>query len=317
MMRDFKSLLRLGLVCFFLCLLNFFLINDAFSQRTFVLAIFKLKSQVFHFATCKTNTGYLIRTRCAFTITTRQVRLSDDKVLIAYKEGNSSTDDFLMAMVATYSGGTLSYGTPMAVTGDLSNSVADIAAFSSSKAIVVWENNDDEDDLQYRILDIDGSDIIVRDPGSLGPGDELASTASLKVATLTDESVVVVYENKAGSQLTMVAGTLDGTTVNWGSTVSNGENTFYTDIVRVSDTKFAVGYEFDTGTDQGKVIAGTVTGNSISLGTAQAFETTSAVATIAMATLSETEVVVAYEDDGGGDKGKIFYAFIMTSFFLM
>lgn len=65
-------------------------------------------------------------------------RLSDDKVIIVYKDGSSSSTSNMYAIVGTVSGSNISYGTPVFV-NDSTRTFITVVAFSSTKAVVLYE----------------------------------------------------------------------------------------------------------------------------------------------------------------------------------
>ena len=250
------------------------------------------------------------------TNSVRSARLSDDKAIIVYKNGISSSTSGIgiKAVVATVDSATksTSYGSDVFIEDQILAFV-DIVALSSTKAVVLYERNLATDLVYYRVLDIDGSTITVGSAGLVGSGTERAWLASLRGAALTEEQIVVCREKDNGSMdsLIVVAGTVSGTTISWGSEVRIAQNVSYTGICRMNDTKFAMVYEYNDGTSgaDGVAVIGTVSGNTISLGSPSTFHSSSEVATVDVTALSETELVIAYEDDGAGtDPTKVFYA---------
>lgn len=252
------------------------------------------------------------------SVAVRSTRLSDDRVLIFYKNSTASTGSTMKAVVGTISGSNISYGTTVEVATD-AYSFQEAVALSPAKVAVFYEVNVATDINRYQILYISGDVITVNSAATLGDGDQISWRASLRAAALNEDLVVVTYERDgATDDLVVVAGTVSGSNVTWGTTVSIENNVSYTDITRLSSSKFALIYEANDGTPtgDGKIIAGTVSGNTITKGTAQTFESASVVGRLGITALSETEVVVAYEDDGSAaDEGRIFYATISGTTF--
>lgn len=245
-------------------------------------------------------------------------RLSDGTFITAYKTSSATGSDIL-AVVGTYSGGTISgYGTIATV--ETSATATDnrlaIVGLSATKAVLFYSENA-VTTLKYRVLDIDISTgaITVNAEADLGDGEDLEWLQSLNATALTSDQVVVTYERNA-ADLVAVAGTVSGSTITWGTTVvvDAGENS-YTDITRVSSNTFAIVYEDDDAVpDAGNIVAGTVSGNAITLGTPQVFEGTDQVDVVAITALSDTEVVVAFENVTNSN-AEIFYATLAGTVF--
>jgi hypothetical protein len=252
------------------------------------------------------------------TISVRSVRLSDNRVLIVYKDNVSSTGSTVKAVVGTISGSNISFGTTKDVGSD-SYSFIEVVAFSSTKAAVFYEVNAATDEMKYNVLDISGDEITVGGQGTLGDGDQKGWQASLRAVAMDNETVVVIYEKDTGTDiLAVVAGTVSGTTISWGTTVFGETNTHYMDIARLTNSKFAIAYQHDGDNDKGKLIAGTLSGTSIALGTAQTFESSTAVGRLGITSVGEDGVIVAYENDGSTspvDPGKVFYASVSGTTF--
>ncbi|MCE7996956.1 MAG: choice-of-anchor D domain-containing protein [Roseivirga sp.] len=246
----------------------------------------------------------------ALTTQVRSTRLSDDKVLIIYSTTTSSTTNKIMAIVGTVSGSTMTYGTAVEVT-DFVFTGTDVIALSSTKAAVFFENNLDTDINRYVILDIDGDAITANAEGVLGDGHQVSFRNSMKATALNSNQVVVAYERDSGADsLYVVAGTVSGSTITWGSSKRVALNTSYVDITRLSNSKFALVYEGNDGTAngaEGLAVIGELSGNEITLGSSVSFASTIQVDVTLVTALSETEIVVAYELNTTKDFGEIRY----------
>jgi hypothetical protein len=131
-----------------------------------------------------------------------------------------------------------------------------------------------------------------------GDGYDLASIGSSKV--------VIAYKDVGNSgHGTAIVGTVSGTSISFGSeAVYEAATTGNTDtgIASIGSDKVVISYQDEGNSDNGTAIVGTVSGTSISFGTAVVFE---AAATKKTNTTSvgNNKVVVVYQDDGNSDKG--------------
>ncbi|OEK07187.1 choice-of-anchor D domain-containing protein [Roseivirga misakiensis] len=250
-----------------------------------------------------------------FSSQVRSTRLSDDKVLIIYSTTVSSATSKIMAVVGTISGSDISYGASVEVTSMIYTRT-DVAAFSSSKAIVIFESRLSTDQNRYVLLDINGDAITAGSEQTLGDGDQV-SFRMMRATTLTNDKVVVAYEKDTGSgndkELSIVAGTLNGTTINWGATVRAAFSVSYFDMTRLSDTKFALVYEGNEGTvnlNEGLIRIGELSGTTINLGTEVSFASDEVVDVVQVTALSETEIIVAWEYNVTNDYAGVTYGTI-------
>ena len=248
--------------------------------------------------------------------TINSTRLDDDKVLIVYRDQASpSVSANLIVVVATVSGSTISLGTPATVaTFEGIINFPRVVALSPFKAVVVWEKNptSGNDELRYNVLDINETSITVGTEGQFSNAAiERSFQASISMIALNSNQIAASLEITP-NQFAMVAGTVSGSTITWGTTNTSltSNNITNTSLTRLSDIKFAVAYEDNGSAADGMIVAGSIDGsNTITFGTPELFEfTASAVGYVRVIALSETEVAIAYEDDGGTDQGRLLYA---------
>ena len=178
----------------------------------------------------------------------------NNKVVIGYRDyGNSS---YGTAVVGTVSGTSITYGTPVVFETGTTNYVK--AAYDSNAGKVVF-----------------------------------------------------VYQDQSNSAYaTAVVGTVSGTSISFGTPVvfESSSTEFFGITFDSSNNKIVVAMRDNSGPpgdeQRGRAIVGTVSGTSISFGTAVTFLADSANAiSIAYDTTAE-KVVIAYQDSGDGNKGK-------------
>lgn len=252
----------------------------------------------------------------ALTTQARSVRLGDDRVLITWLDGTGSTSNNLLAVVGTVSGTDITYGDIVTINSNVFISSMGLVAFSSTKAAIVYETNRDTDISVYNVLDIAGSTITVNTAGTFADGDQFGFNKSITALALNNQELVVTYEKDQTSDVfKIVAGTVSGSTITWGSTLSvTNDDISHVDLARLSDSRFALVYEDNQTSaangDEGMVVIGSVLSNAINLGTPESFASTQDVITTRVAALSPTEIVIAYEYDADDDFGELRYATI-------
>jgi gliding motility-associated-like protein len=282
---------------------------------TFIIFAIAWLSVSYSFAQ-RTATSGQLQGLSSIAGTINSTRLADDKVLIIYRDETSTTTaSNLKAVIGTVSGSNISLGTVANVatfTGIMDQ--PQVVALSPSKAVVIWERNPSSgnDELRYNVLDISGTSITVGTEGQFSNASvERSWLQSISLIALNSTQVVVSWETTP-NQMALVAGTVSGTSITWGTTNTSltSNNISYTSLVRMNNSKFAVAYEDNGAGADGMIAAGTVDGsNAITFGTSELFEfTASDVGFLRISALSETELAVAYEDDGGTDQGKLVYA---------
>jgi|GEM_PF-3318905 len=244
-------------------------------------------------------------------------RLDDNNVLIIYRNGTSSSSDYLKAVIGTVSGTAISYGS----TVEIENSVytnTSVVALSSTKAVVFYHHDEATDRVRYNVLDISGDNITVHSSGIVGTGFLRSGTKTLSAIALNENQLVIAFQAEEGANdnLYVHAGTVNAQDITWGTEEAVSTNITFTDITRLSDSQFALVYSQIDG--DGKIVSGTVSGNSISLGSSQTFENSTDVKSIALEALSSSQLVIAYEDEGSNnpdDFGYIMYATISGTTF--
>ena len=122
-----------------------------------------------------------------------------------------------------------------------------------------------------------------------------------------NDKVVVVYRDAGNSDYgTAVVGTVSGASISFGTPVVF--ESAYTDQIAAvfdsSNNKVVVGYRDMGNSNQGTGIVGTVSGTSISFGSATVFENGNTTYTNAAFDTSANKIVFVYRDGGGSNYGK-------------
>jgi hypothetical protein len=130
----------------------------------------------------------------------------------------------------------------------------------------------------------------------------------LEVASTFDSNsnkVVIAYRDDTNNYGTAVVATVNGSSLSYGTpVVFNAALT--TSISATFDTnsnKVVIGYTDDGNSGYGTAIVGTVSGTSISFGTATVYESADTVYTAATFDSANNKVVIAYRDNGNNNRG--------------
>lgn len=194
--------------------------------------------------------------------------LSSTVAVYAYigYDNNSGLAD-LYAVVATRSGSTISFGTPVVVRSGLSPQGVSICKLSSTTAFIAYETAANNY-LAGRVLTVSGTSV------SAGAESTISSVSQYpSVTRLTDTTALCAYV-QAG--LKIVVATASGTTFSWGSpaTVSGvGVNTVIS-ASALSSTAGIVLFDNASASNAPTVVACSVAGGSVTPGTPVQIEAT-------------------------------------------
>ena len=225
---------------------------------------------------------------------------TNNKVVIAYRDNSDSGQG--KAVVGTVSGNSISFGTPVvfnASTYDTS------AAYDSTNNKVV---------------------IAYRDAGNSGYGTAIVGTVSGTSISFgsevvfqstntnyhsaaydsTNNKVVIAYTNQTTGYGTAIVGTVSGTSISFGTAVVF-ESAYADDFESVYDStnnKIVISYKDGGNSNYGTGIVGTVSGTSISFGTAVVFDNADSIQFASVFDSSSNKVVTAYRN-GINDYGRV------------
>jgi hypothetical protein len=146
---------------------------------------------------------------------------------------------------------------------------------------------------------------------SLGSETEYTSDASNFNRVAFDSNsnrIVIAHKNGSNSNGTATVGSVSGTSITFGTTVtfdSSGEAEFYGIDFDSNLNKIVIAYRDTTDSNKGKAIVGTVdsSDNSISFGSEAEFTTNNAVVTDVCFDSSNNKMVIVYTDNGNSAYG--------------
>jgi hypothetical protein len=224
---------------------------------------------------------------------------TNDRVVIAYRDVTSS--NFGTAIVGTVSGTSISFGTKVAY--QFSNVTSHSATFDSTNGKVVIAYVGSSNLGNARVGTVSGTSI------SFGSATVFENaTTSFISATYdsTNNKVVIAYRDGGNSSFgTAVVGTVSGTSISFGTPVVF-ESASTDNISATYDStndKVVIAYRDVGNSGFGTAIVGTVSGTSISFGTAVVFESASTDNISAIYDSTNNKVVIAYRDVGNSNFG--------------
>ena len=224
------------------------------------------------------------------------------KVVIAYKDADDSEKG--KAVVGTISGTSISFGSVVQY-GSGAVSFSAIAYDSNAnKHVIVYRDDNNSNHGTAVVGTVSGTSISFGTPAVF----ESAATEELSIAYDSNaQKVVVAYKDDANSDYgTAIVGTVSGTSITFGTAVVfESASTSYTSIAyHAGAQKVVIAYSDVGNSRYGTAIVGTVSGTSISFGSASVFEDSSTYDTHATYDSNTQQVVIAYWDNGDSEKGK-------------
>ena len=231
---------------------------------------------------------------------TQTASIGSGKIVVSYEDiGNASRGT---AIVGTISGTTVSFGTPTVFE---TNNVADMAiAYDSgnSRVVCIYRDTGNSNYGTAIVGTVTGTNITF---GSSA----VFESSEMRYAAATYDSnagkIVIIYADGGNSYHgTAVVGTVSGTSISFGTpVVFYAGNTSDLAITFDSSNNKVVLFYSNSSDNKGYGIVGTVSGTSISFGSATAFEQGDANYYAATFDSSNNKVVVAYQDGGNSDYG--------------
>lgn len=227
------------------------------------------------------------------------------KMVIAYSDNNNLAKDG-KAIVGTVSGTTMTFGTAVQFESDRTDTPRAVYDENAQKAVILYENNQAA-----------GSAIVGTVSGtsiSFGSPTNFNASVTTVISGCFDpdtNQIIVTYSDSGNSDRgTCCVGSVSGTSITFGSEV-----VFETGDINRSSTgtvydtvnnKVVISFSDNNDTQNAKAIVGTVSGTSISFGTAVTWETGATQYNNATYHTAAGKVIVHCEDEN--DSGKIQFA---------
>jgi len=223
------------------------------------------------------------------------------KVVIAYRDfANSSKGT---AVVGTVSGTSISFGSPVIFENASTSYISAIYDASAQKVVIAYRDNGNSYYGTAIVGTVSGTSI------SFGSAVVFESANSEYISGVYDsnaQKVVISYQDGGNSNYgTAIVGTVSGTSISFGSAVvfESGMSSFISATYDANVQKVVIAYRDSDNSNYGTVIVGTVSGTSISFGSASIFESANSDYISAIYDANVQKVVIAYRDRGNSDYG--------------
>ena len=223
------------------------------------------------------------------------------KVVIAYTDSGNS--GYGTAVVGTVSGTSISFGTPVIFESANTDNLAATFDSNVSKIVISYRDRGNSNYGTAIVGTVSGTSI------SFGSATVFESANTVYTAATFDSTAnktVIAYRDVGNSNYcTAVVGTISGTGISFGTPVvfesastSSISATFDSNV-----SKIVIAYQDAGNSDYGTAIVGTVSGTSISFGSATVFESAAVGDIFTAFDTAANKVVIAYQDQGNSYYG--------------
>jgi hypothetical protein len=226
---------------------------------------------------------------------------TNNRVVIAYRDNANS--NFGTAIVGTVSGTSISFGTPVVFESATSENFSATYDSTNNKVVISYKDEGNSNYGTAIVGTVSGTSI------SFGTAVvfESASTGGTSATyDSTNNRVVIAYQDVADSTYgTAIVGTVSGTSISFGTAVVfNSATTFSPSPVYDStNDRVVITYRDGGNSGFGTAIVGTVSGTSISFGSAVVFASASTFFPLAVYDSTNNKIVIAYRDTGNSEYG--------------
>ena len=223
-----------------------------------------------------------------------------DKVVIAYRDEQNS--DYVAAIVGTVSGSSISFGTEVVVASVAITKTSTVYDANAQK-IVIFYDDTSNGNLQAKVGTVSGTSISFGSQVTVSSGNTIEMDATYDANA---QKVVVFYaDNGNSNRPTANVGTVSGTSISFGSdsVVKTDAADFVSITYDSNANKVVVCWQDNGNSNRGTAAVGTVSGTSISFGSATVFETGSTESIGSGFDGSANKVVIGYQKGGSDNDG--------------
>jgi len=227
-----------------------------------------------------------------------------NKIVIAYND--TGNGQYGTAVVGTVSGNSISFGAPVVYNTDLTYWNTTVYDPDTQKIVIVY-NSGTSSLGKASVFSQTGYGAVPQ----LGSAEVYAATSTNAPMSVIHDSannkVVVAYQDGWNSDYgKAVVGTVSGTSITFGSPVtfnSSGKTDYITATFDSTNQKVVIAYQDWGNSKYGTAIVGTVSGTSISFGSAAVYNSAETGRISATFDSTNNKVVIAYRDNGNSNYG--------------
>ena len=211
------------------------------------------------------------------------------------------SDGTVKAVTATTQGP--NGGTSTVFDDDYGANSIDVAYASSNKIVVVYKQFVHPNYYGHAVVGTISSGTISF--GNPVQYNSINSNYNTVVYDPDSDKVVVIWKDANGVGGRAAVGTISGTSISFGTaaTFESGNPKYISAVYDTSEDRVVIAYEDDSNSDYGTAVVGTVSGTSISFGTAVVFESAAVQHISACFDSDNNKVIIAYQDGGNSFAG--------------
>ena len=229
------------------------------------------------------------------------------RIVVAYRDGGLGGHGVACVGTVDPSDNSISFGTEVAFASHQIDYVS--AAFDSSnnKVVIVYSDISGSNNYVGKAIvgTVDSSDNSI----SFGSAVTYASAATAMPSVTFDSSnnkIVIAFRDNGNSYYgTAIVGTVSGTSISFGSEVvfESANVTYNAAVFDSTNNKVVIAYRDNGNSSYGTAVVGTVSGTSISFGSAVVFESASTYDIGLAFDSSNDKIIIAYGDNGNNAYG--------------
>jgi hypothetical protein len=228
--------------------------------------------------------------------------VNSGKVVIVYRDEANS--DYIVAVVGTVSGSSISFGTEVVVDSVAVNTDLPIVYDANAQKVVVFYYDGSGNSQKAKVGTVSGTSI------SFGSSTQITTQRPSSMAAAYDanaQKVVYFFVDAGGfadgGYPNAIVGTVSGTSISFGSnTAIKNASSDYLSIAYDSNAQKVVACWQDQGnSNYGTAAVGTISGTSISFGAPVVFQNASTEYTNAAFDSSNNKVVIVYQEGGANN----------------
>jgi hypothetical protein len=225
---------------------------------------------------------------------------SNNKVVVAYRDnGNLNRGT---ACVGTVSGTSITFGTPVTFTTNQVGATAATFDSSNNKIVIHYRDNDNSAYPTAVVGTVSGTSISF---GTPVVAESAATQYQGATFDSTNNKVILSYNAYTLNRSKAAVGTVSGTSISFGTAVEFWAAGSEYPVVTFDSTNSKVVFAFSrAGTYTGTCVVGTVSGTTMTFGTAVVFDDSQTDAPMDITFDSNADkIVIAYKDKGNSNKG--------------
>ncbi|MFQ5495401.1 MAG: hypothetical protein ACE5EX_08475, partial [Phycisphaerae bacterium] len=223
---------------------------------------------------------------------------------------NSDVDDTCWAAVGTVSGTDITFGTRVEAMQWRSVANISMATVDSTHAIAFYNYGGSTDKPKVRLATVSGTTVTWGDEATINSGLAPQGNTGRSITALSSTLAVAAWHDFTPRKGASVAISISGTTLTVGAETRFDDSAFpdaalaFASVQKLTSTTFLVAWrQHTTASGNGRAVVGTVSGTDITYGSPVEFNATQS-DRIAVAILSSTKFLVAYEKGTGGQAGR-------------